>query len=113
MGLLRAIILLNILSLVHPNALRDLLSGLPADFPVPISIVQHLEEGHEESLASWLDRSCRLSVRVAINGDIPKAGDVILGIQGKHLTVKDGVYYFTDEERVNFQKPAQMEQRDV
>ena len=89
-----------------PNALRDLLSGLPADFPVPISIVQHLEEGHEESLASWLDRSCKLSVRVAINGDIPKAGDVILGIQGKHLTVKDGVYYLTDEERVNFQKPA-------
>lgn len=89
-----------------PNALRDVLGGLPADFPVPISIVQHLEKGHEEGLANWLNDSCKLNVRVAVDNDRPKPGEVIMGVQGTHLTVSGGLYHFTDEERVNFQKPA-------
>ncbi len=89
-----------------PKALKIILDNLPSDFPVPISIVQHLEDGHEEGLAKYLNRESKLSVRVAINNDKPNPGEVILAVQGKHLVIKNRVFYYEDGEKVNFQKPA-------
>lgn len=89
-----------------PKALRKILSSLPADFPASISIVQHFEEGHELGLVEWLDEVTPLKVRLAHDSDKLKNGEVIVAPQGKHLTVKNGVFYLTDEKKVNFQKPA-------
>ena len=33
-------------------------------------------------------------------------GEVILGIQNKHLTVESGRFHLSDGEKINFQKPA-------
>lgn len=89
-----------------PNALKEILKEIPADFPIPISIVQHLEQGHEENLASWLDKFCKLHVRVAKDGDIPQKGEVIMGVQGRHLSLVNKMFKFTDEAQLHFQKPA-------
>ncbi len=89
-----------------PKALKAVLDLFPGNFPIPISIVQHMEEGHEEGLATWLNKTCKLNVRMAVDGDVPKPGEVIMAEQGKHLSVKNKRFCYTDEDKVEFQKPA-------
>ena len=48
-----------------PHALATLLSGIPAGFPVPILVVQHIAAGFSEGLARWLNATVPLSVRLA------------------------------------------------
>src|SRR5690606_35944491 len=43
-----------------PNALAELLRKLPADFPVPIVVVQHMPPVFTRHLASRLDEQCAL-----------------------------------------------------
>ena len=52
-----------------PAALRFLLSGLPGDFALPILMVQHITPGFVSGLASWLDSSSPLRVKLAEQGE--------------------------------------------
>jgi len=54
-----------------PNALADLLPGLPGDFPVPVVIVQHMPPIFTKLLAD------RLAVRIALEIAEGSAGDVL------------------------------------
>lgn len=47
-----------------PSAVREVLSGLPSDFPLPIALVQHTETGFDLGYARWLDDGTELSVRL-------------------------------------------------
>ncbi len=47
-----------------PQALQEVLSGLPIDFHGGILIVQHMSKGFIEGLAEWLHSITRLAVRV-------------------------------------------------
>jgi two-component system, chemotaxis family, protein-glutamate methylesterase/glutaminase len=51
-----------------PYVLAQLLGGLPADYPIPILVVQHISAGFTDGLVSWLDESVPLPVRVAEDG---------------------------------------------
>ncbi len=51
-----------------PYALARLLGDLPADYPVPILVVQHISAGFTEGLVNWLDQSVSLPVRMAADG---------------------------------------------
>ena len=42
-----------------PQVVQKLLAELPADFPVPIAIVQHINAAFSESLVGWLASSAR------------------------------------------------------
>ena len=68
-----------------PSALEAILSALPADFPVPILLVQHISAGFENGLADWLNRTCPLAVSVAQNGQKPEPGQVLIAPSGTHL----------------------------
>ncbi|MBO8142028.1 MAG: chemotaxis response regulator protein-glutamate methylesterase [Firmicutes bacterium] len=68
-----------------PGALSTLLSGLPAGFPRPIIIVQHMPPGFTASLAHRLDSLSPLSVREAVEGRVPRAGEVWVARGGRHL----------------------------
>jgi two-component system chemotaxis response regulator CheB len=48
-----------------PPALAELLSGLPASYPIPILVVQHIAPGFVEGFAQWLDGQVQLPVRLA------------------------------------------------
>jgi two-component system chemotaxis response regulator CheB len=48
-----------------PAALAAVLSGIPADFPVPVLVVQHISTGFTEGLVRWLDGSIPLTVGLA------------------------------------------------
>ncbi|MDV2996210.1 MAG: Protein-glutamate methylesterase/protein-glutamine glutaminase [Chroococcidiopsis sp. SAG 2025] len=74
-----------------PNALAVLLSQLPADFLVPIAIVQHMPPMFTQLLAERLAAKSRLKVAEAISGSILKPGQVWIAPGDFHLTVqRDG-----------------------
>ncbi|MFL5844699.1 MAG: CheB methylesterase domain-containing protein, partial [Solirubrobacteraceae bacterium] len=57
-----------------PQALAVLLTALPADFPIPLLIVQHMAVGFTPGLASWLARQTALPVQVGRPGQIAGPG---------------------------------------
>jgi len=69
-----------------PPVLAQVLGGLPADYQVPILVVQHISAGFTESLAHWLDQKSPLSVRVAEDGQIAGPG-VWIAPEGAHLVL--------------------------
>jgi two-component system, chemotaxis family, protein-glutamate methylesterase/glutaminase len=55
-----------------PQALAYILAALPADFPAPILVAQHISDGFALGMAQWLDNLCRIQVVMATAGEIPK-----------------------------------------
>ena len=52
-----------------PQAIQHILSQLPAGFPAPIVMTQHIAEGFALGMADWLNSTTRLTVTQAVNGD--------------------------------------------
>jgi two-component system chemotaxis response regulator CheB len=78
-----------------PQALTMLLRGLPASFPIPIVIVQHIASGFGPGLARLLDETIELPVRLAESGAAPTSG-VYLAAEGSHLRVGPGRRFVLD-----------------
>ncbi len=51
-----------------PQALSAILAQLPASFPAPIVISQHIIEGFSQGMADWLDTGSALKVTLAATG---------------------------------------------
>jgi two-component system chemotaxis response regulator CheB len=71
-----------------PAALAEVLSHLPADFPAPILLVQHMPQMFTRFLAERLNGQTPLSVVEAVDGQPLKAGMVYVAPGDFHLTVK-------------------------
>ncbi|WP_005031751.1 protein-glutamate methylesterase/protein-glutamine glutaminase [Holophaga foetida] len=71
-----------------PNALAELIPLLPADFPVPILVVQHMPPTFTASLAEHLDRRSHLRVCEAQEGEPIQTGSVYIAPGGKHMVVR-------------------------
>lgn len=56
-------------SIGGPQAIHTILSRLPADFPVPIVIAQHIADGFTQGLVEWLKGSTPLRIREMRQGD--------------------------------------------
>jgi two-component system chemotaxis response regulator CheB len=69
-----------------PQALRQLIPQLPADFPVPIAMVLHMPIGYTAMYAQRLNDISALNVIEAGEGDVLKPGVVWLAPAGRHLT---------------------------
>ena len=70
-----------------PGALATVLGSLPADYPLPIAIVQHVAAGFTTGLVEWLDSETPLRVSVAAFGDTLKAGSVSIAPDDYHMQV--------------------------
>ncbi|BFM16537.1 chemotaxis response regulator protein-glutamate methylesterase [Maricurvus nonylphenolicus] len=92
-----------------PVALADVLTKLPANFPVPIVLVQHMPENFTKAFADRLNRQCKIEVREAVDGDQLRPGLALLAPGGKQLMVeKRGmgcVRVLPGDSRVNY-KPS-------
>jgi two-component system, chemotaxis family, protein-glutamate methylesterase/glutaminase len=75
------------LSTGGPSALEQLLPQLPADFPVPVMIVQHMPKVFTTALADRLDKCCALRVKQAYDDAPLRAGTVWLAPGGSHMEV--------------------------
>jgi two-component system, chemotaxis family, protein-glutamate methylesterase/glutaminase len=70
-----------------PNALTSLIPQLPADFPVPIVIVQHMPPLFTHLLAERLNTLARLDVHEGKEGERLRRGQVWIAPGDHHMTV--------------------------
>ena len=68
-----------------PEALRQVLTELPSDFPIPVAVVQHMPVGFTGQLAKRLDSLCAVAVKEAQTGDVLEPGRVLIARGGEHL----------------------------
>jgi len=71
-----------------PRSLNMIIPNLPADFPYPIVIVQHMPPGFTKSLAVRLDKASELTVKEAEEGDVLRKGVVYVAPGDHHLGAK-------------------------
>jgi len=89
------------------NALTQVLSALPRDFPVAILVVQHLDPRHRSLMADILGRRTPLKVAQATHGERVQRGTVHVAPPDNHLLVdSEGVLTLTHTELVHFVRPS-------
>lgn len=69
-----------------PRALASMLSRLPASFPIPVIVVQHIAAGFTDGLVRWLDGAIAPAVRTAPPTDIGPG--VWVAPEGAHLVLR-------------------------
>ncbi len=70
-----------------PAALRDLLSRLPAGFPLPVFLVQHITRGFSNGFIEWLQQHTPLKVRLANTVDKASQGTILVAPEGRQMEV--------------------------
>jgi len=90
-----------------PPALASILSQWPADFPAGVLIVQHIDIEFAPQLAQWLGARSKLKVRLALAGDRPQAGTVLVAGTNDHLVMAaDHTLRYTPEPVDNPYRPS-------
>lgn len=70
-----------------PAALQTILTQLPANFPVPILIVQHMPRTFTQVFSERLNSICKIEVKEAENGDELKPGRALLAPGGLQMMI--------------------------
>lgn len=73
-----------------PQALAKVLSNIPADFPVPILIVQHISVGFGPGFVSWLSGETPLTVKIGEDGEILTPAMAFVAPTGRQMRVLPG-----------------------
>ncbi|MEP7227661.1 MAG: chemotaxis-specific protein-glutamate methyltransferase CheB [Gemmatimonadales bacterium] len=84
-----------------PRALQGILERIPATFPMPVAIVQHMPAGFTQPFAERLDRLSQLKVSEAVDGDRLRPGRVVVGPAGRHLRITPSLTVSLGEEIAN------------
>jgi two-component system chemotaxis response regulator CheB len=93
-------------SLGGPRALATILKRLPASFPIPVVVVQHIADGFTAGLAGWLNQETQLQISEARDGEPLRPGRVLLAPSGRHLVVTRGQAHLSDAPPVDTFKPS-------
>ncbi|MCC8193320.1 MAG: chemotaxis response regulator protein-glutamate methylesterase [Deltaproteobacteria bacterium] len=68
-----------------PPAVQKVLSSLPADFPVPILIAQHMPAAFTPPFANRLNNACEITVKEAVSGEKLQPGVAYIAPGGRHI----------------------------
>ncbi len=71
-----------------PVALQEVLVQLPANFALPLLLVQHMPATFTEAFAARLNQQCNIEIREAKNGDALKPGVALLAPGGKQMKLE-------------------------
>lgn len=71
-----------------PPAVQKLLSSLPADFPAPILIAQHMPAAFTGPFARRLDNTCEITVKEAESGEKLVPGTAYIAPGGRHIRLE-------------------------
>ena len=72
------------------QALKTLFGRLPADFPLPVLVVQHISPDAGNGMAKLLDGLCAIEVKEADEQDVIVPATVYLAPPNYHLLVEQG-----------------------
>lgn len=70
-----------------PRTLEEILPGLPADFPWPVLVAQHMPSNFTDAFARRMDRLCRLAVKEASSPMVLEPGHVYIGQGGSDMVL--------------------------
>ncbi len=70
-----------------PVALQKILTKLPANYPHPIVLIQHMPATFTAAFASRLNSLCKIQVKEAEDGDVLKPGMAYLAPGGKQMMI--------------------------
>lgn len=92
-----------------PMALQEVLTKIPASFPLPILLVQHMPGTFTKAFAERLNRICQIGIQEAADGDVLKPGQAYLAPGGKQMLLDSRsalrVRIIDGDERLNY-KPS-------
>lgn len=71
-----------------PVALQKLLTKLPANYPHPIVLIQHMPATFTAAFASRLNSLCKIQVKEAEDGDVLRPGVAYLAPGGKQMMLE-------------------------
>ncbi|RVU30283.1 protein-glutamate methylesterase/protein-glutamine glutaminase [Neptunomonas marina] len=89
-----------------PAALQKILMELPANFPLPILLIQHMPKTFTSVFAARLNQQCKIEVKEAEDGDQLKPGRALLAPGGQQLILDprlhDRVKVLPGDERLTY-----------
>lgn len=89
-----------------PVALQAVLKGLPANFPLPIVLTQHMPASFTPAFAERLNSACQITVKHAEDGDSLSPGVALLAPGGKQLMLMPrNIKVINGDDRLNY-KPC-------
>ncbi|GGC75251.1 protein-glutamate methylesterase/protein-glutamine glutaminase [Marinobacter halophilus] len=93
-----------------PVALQKVLVALPASFPAPLVLVQHMPASFTPAFAERLNKLCNIEVRQAEDGDLLRPGLALLAPGGKQMMIENRggqgrIRILPGDERLNY-KPC-------
>lgn len=89
-----------------PVALQVVLKSLPANFPLPIVLTQHMPASFTPAFAERLNSACQITVKHAEDGDALSPGVALLAPGGKQLMLTSrNVKVIDGDDRLNY-KPC-------
>ena len=89
------------------HALKRLLPALPAEFPCPVLIVQHISPVSENYLTVILDKVSKIRVKEADEKEVIRPGTAYIAPPDYHMLVEAGkTLSFSVEDKVNYSRPS-------
>jgi two-component system chemotaxis response regulator CheB len=88
------------------QAVKQLLEGLSADFPLPLVLALHRSSGSGAALPSLLQQHSALTVLEAEDKEPLRSGHVYLAPAGYHLLVEPGSLALSTEAPVLYARPS-------
>ena len=89
------------------EALSHLIPSLPAEFSLPIIIVQHLHESSDNFLAEYINGKSALQVKEIMDKEPILPGNVYIAPANYHLLVEEErAFSLSTEGRINWSRPS-------
>ena len=89
-----------------PQALHEILTRLPASFPLPVLVVQHIAEGFAAGLVDWLRPLCPLPIQLAAPGVVLDRPAIHVAPSGRHLEVRGRMLTLSADAAVSGHRPS-------
>ena len=90
-----------------PAALHFMLRRLPANFPAPLFVVQHITRGFVPGLVEWLSADSTIDVRLGQAGVLPQPGQAFFAPDDCHMAVDtSGCITLSNGEPVDGHRPS-------
>lgn len=88
------------------SALKIILRNLPADFSVPIAIVQHRHKESDDTMNKLLQECTLLPIREVEDKDQIESGHVYLAPADYHLLIEPNHFALSTDEPVSYARPS-------
>lgn len=87
-------------------ALRELISHLPPDLPIPVVMVQHRHKMSDNALPSLLQDRTKLKVSEVEDKAPIEGGSVYVAPPDYHLLIEPGYFTLSVEEPIRYSRPS-------